>query len=335
MKKRTMALDSKSQRRIDENGFMHVTSSHISKETVNPYYGREIPDWQHLGLDPERIYQGYRSGEALAAAENTFNGLPLLQGHHVEHAEAPQKEFRVGSLGTDAVYAAPYLNNSLIITDAEAIRAIEQGESMELSAAYMYDADFTAGTFDGQPYDFVMRHIRGNHVALVPEGRAGADVVVADAQIKPKPRGNIMGMKQKLARIRQRIIMALDADPSIEKTEVDLAKALLEVNATEVEKEGVDKTAMGLDEDKESKIKAILSMCPELSPEKGKELAAALQALAYDPATSLTGDEDPDPTASTAKDEEKAALDEEAEVKKAMDACGLDAEGCNHKRDLS
>ena len=42
-----------SQRETDENGFLHVGASHITKATVNPYYGREIPGWQEAGLDPE------------------------------------------------------------------------------------------------------------------------------------------------------------------------------------------------------------------------------------------------------------------------------------------
>jgi hypothetical protein len=37
-----------------------------------------------------------------------------------------------------------------------------------------------AGEFEGQPYDGRMTEIRGNHLALVEIGRAGADVVVAD-----------------------------------------------------------------------------------------------------------------------------------------------------------
>lgn len=191
-----LTLDSATLRRIDENGFLHVTASHISKECVNPYYGREIPGWEDLSLDPERIYQGYRSGEALREGAATFNGLPLLRDHHVESAENPQKEHRVGSLGTDAAFNAPYLDNSLIFTDADAIAAIESGEARELSAAYKYDPDFTPGEFRGEKYDFVMTNIRGNHVALVEEGRAGPDVLVADSQpetLKPK-RTKLMGL---------------------------------------------------------------------------------------------------------------------------------------------
>ena len=35
-----LAFDAASARSLDENGFLHVTSSHITKATVNPYYGR-------------------------------------------------------------------------------------------------------------------------------------------------------------------------------------------------------------------------------------------------------------------------------------------------------
>ncbi len=175
-----MAFDGSTKRHKDENGFLHVAVSHISKETINPYYGREIPNWEELGLDPEKIYQGYRKGEELAKGADTFNGLPILMGHHAESAENPQKEYRVGNMGTDAVFESPYLNNSLIITDAEAIKAIEDGRTIELSSAYRYVPVFEAGEFNGEAYDFIMTNIRGNHVALVEEGRAGPDVVVAE-----------------------------------------------------------------------------------------------------------------------------------------------------------
>jgi hypothetical protein len=167
---------------VDENGFMHVDRTHISKEAVNPYYGWEIPGFAELGLRPARVYWGYRPGEELARAAGTFNGLPLLLMHHPDSAGSPQKEFRVGSMGTGAAYNAPYLDNALSITDAGAIEAVESGECRELSCAYMYDPDFTPGEFGGERYDFVMRNIRGNHVALVHEGRAGPDVAVADAR---------------------------------------------------------------------------------------------------------------------------------------------------------
>ena len=57
MREKNMTFDAQpSVRSVDENGYMHVGASHITKAVVNPYYGREIPGWQQRGLDPEKIY---------------------------------------------------------------------------------------------------------------------------------------------------------------------------------------------------------------------------------------------------------------------------------------
>ncbi len=169
-----------SARSVDANGFMHVATSHITKATVNPYYGREIPGWERLGLDPERIYYGFRAPEELRASLPTWEGLPLHIEHHPDSADEPEKLTRVGAVGK-AVWNAPYIDAPLTIWDREAIDAIRDGSFRELSCAYRYEPDFTSpGQHEGVEYDFIMRHIRGNHVALVEEGRAGPDVVVAD-----------------------------------------------------------------------------------------------------------------------------------------------------------
>ena len=175
-----------SVRSKDENGFLHVAITPISKATVNPYLGREIEGSAAHGFKPDSIYYGLRDPKELEKAADTFNGLPLLLEHHPTDAENLPKEWVVGSMGTDAVYEKPYLKNSMTVTDAQAIGYIEDGTAKEISCSYRFTPDFTAGEFtevDGSKvhYDFVMRDIRGNHVALVPEGRAGHDVHVADS----------------------------------------------------------------------------------------------------------------------------------------------------------
>ena len=57
---------------------------------------------------------------------------------------------------------------------------VDHGDFKEISAAYLYEPVIESGEFEGTPYEIVMRNLRGNPVALVPKGRAGADVVVAD-----------------------------------------------------------------------------------------------------------------------------------------------------------
>jgi hypothetical protein len=180
MKTDHLAFDRASVRNVDQDGRLHVEITNISKATVNPYRGNEIPDWEKLGLDPDKIYMLLRDPQELEKAASTFNNIPLLDRHIPVTVDEPQKEYVVGSTGTDAAFVAPYLKNSLVVWDASAIAGIETDQQKELSCAYRYIADMTPGVYEGVAYDGVMRDIRGNHVALVEVGRAGPDVVVSD-----------------------------------------------------------------------------------------------------------------------------------------------------------
>ncbi len=178
------ALDRASVRSLDADGRLHVAVTPLSKANICAYWGAEIPDAGALGLAPDRLYRLLRDPQELAAAADSFNNLPLLSRHVPVSAGDHQPDLVVGSTGTDAVFAAPYLKNSLVVWAQDAIDAIESGQRRELSAAYRYRADMSPGQYQGQPYDGVMRDIRGNHVALVVMGRAGPDVVVGDSQLK-------------------------------------------------------------------------------------------------------------------------------------------------------
>lgn len=182
----SMAFD-RSMRRYDADGRLHVEITRISKATVNPYYGREIPGGDELGLDPNRVYNLLRDPDELAKAVATFNNLPILGRHvpvsaHGEDTHAPADV--IGSTGTDADFDGVYLLNSAVIWAGPAVAGIESREQQEWSCAYRYVPDMTPGTFKGLHYDGIMRNIVGNHVALVEAGRAGSDVVVGDSQIE-------------------------------------------------------------------------------------------------------------------------------------------------------
>lgn len=175
-----LTFDRATVRTIDHDGRLHVAVSNISKANVCGYYGREIPGGAELGLEPDRLYQMFRDPEELAKAAPTFNGLPLTSRHVPMLVDDPQKHVVVGSTGTDAEFAPPYLRNSLVVWDGKAINAIQSDEQRELSCSYWYRPDMTPGEYEGVRYDGVMRDIKGNHVALVPDGRAGNDVLVMD-----------------------------------------------------------------------------------------------------------------------------------------------------------
>lgn len=175
-----MAFDA-SVRTIDDNGHLRVAKTVISKAQVDPYYGREIPGWEELGLDSDKIYNLLRCPEELQKAADSFKGKQLLIKHVPVDSRKPEKELTIGAIGSDISFEDGKLYADLTAWDEQGISLIESGKMKELSAGYAYTPDMTPGEFEGTPYDGVMRDISGNHVALVERGRIGADAVISDS----------------------------------------------------------------------------------------------------------------------------------------------------------
>jgi hypothetical protein len=76
-----IAYDKSSARIKDIDGRLHLHDElqHISKACVSPYAGHEIPGFEELGLEPDKIYQLLRDPVELAKAAPTFNGIPLAK----------------------------------------------------------------------------------------------------------------------------------------------------------------------------------------------------------------------------------------------------------------
>ena len=184
MTKQILAYDAvPTFRWIDTNGRLHVDKSNFTRVQVAPYYGEDIPHWREKGLDPKKVYKAYRPPEELGNEETikSIVGIPVQLNHNDDYPNAPASETRVGSTGDSPFFDGEFLGNSIHIQNKNAIDRINDGSMAQLSLAYAYDPDFTPGkTPTGQEYDFVMRNIRGQHLALVPRGRAGYDCCVHD-----------------------------------------------------------------------------------------------------------------------------------------------------------
>jgi len=285
-----IALDkTMSRRRIDENGYLHVTQTHLTKEQVAPYFGKEIPGWEQLGLEPEKVYYGYRSGEELERAKDTFNGMPLLIIHKQDSAHAPLKEERVGSIGTTPVWDAPYLDNALTVTDQNAISAIDDGSLREISCGYFFEPDFTPGEFNGVHYDFVMRNIRGNHVALVKEGRAGPDVSVHDGLPSKLKVQKTMQLNRKQVAVRAALATFLMPRLTVDAAPAELTKLV-----------GSYKKPASLAKAVSRQYSPKLAQDMEIEPEELAELIEATEGV-------VEPDEMPDDITDPAFDEDNAA----------------------------
>ncbi len=302
---KTIALDRKTARTVDQDGRLHIARSHISKADVNPYYGREIPGAVDLGLDLDKIYWLYRDADELAKAAPTFNNLPILDVHIPVTSDEPQQEIVIGSTGTDAVFNDGYLDNSAVIWVQSAIDDVESEKRKEWSCAYHYVADMSPGEINGLRFDGIMRNIVGNHVALVKEGRAGSDVMVADAM----PENMIMKLKTRTALAVNGAVVALVTPLLAQDAKgVNLAKLVDGVTAKNVKA----KTA-------EIAAKVVAAVTPKLAADEGLEVAdvvAVIEAVQGAPGAATVEDDDlmadPDPN--------KMTLDGDDAMSKVMEA---------------
>ena len=312
----SLALDaSGSVRTFDENGNLHVKVSHLTKVQVRPYRGNEIPNWERLRLDPMKVYRGYCPPEELSKPETvqSTNGIPIQLNHHPDYPDEPALMTRVGSTGTDGAFRDPYLDNSLHFTVQKAIDRIKDGSMRELSLAYRYDPDFTPGkTPEGEAYDFVMRNISANHVALVELGRAGRDVLVEDSS---------PNLGEPMAEVDDKKT-ACDDDPAVEKKEVALAdtiksaaEKLKDLHTEDGEGHVEDVPTADDDEEKEGVAAAIL--------EQLKKHGLTLEDLAKVQGGATDADEDED---LPQEDDEDVGDDDDQLIQDALAACGYDEE---------
>ena len=174
-----------SNRRINEgNGHLYVSDCVITSACVSEYLGKEIQGYEDFGLEPNKLYGVLRPYEEIEKSLETYKGLPLLDKHIPISAEHPHEEEWLGTVGTDAKLNGNNLLNTVVIWKQIAIDAINDADKGDkkngkkcLSVGYGYNIVKEDGIFEGKQYQFKMTNIKGNHVALVDDGR------VPDAQI--------------------------------------------------------------------------------------------------------------------------------------------------------
>lgn len=164
-------------------GYLICTDAILSRTGKQEYRRCEL--FGDTCEDPDKIVNVDRtddevfSDKAMASFEN--KAVCIEHPDHDVNAEN-HNELAVGFVrdihkGEDN--GKPVMMGTLVITDKDAVEAVESGEYKELSCGYDCDIDD-----DGEP---CQRNIRGNHVALCKQGRAGiARIVdsVDDAGIK-------------------------------------------------------------------------------------------------------------------------------------------------------
>lgn len=177
-----------SNREEDNNKYLHVENCVLTAEEVSEYLGKEIDRYGKMGLDPDTIYGVYRPLSEIEKALSTYNNLPLTDGHIQITPEKPARERILGTVGTNAHIQDGKLLNTVTVWTSKGKQDIfnadeNKGGKKDLSCGYAYDIVPEEGVFNGKPYQFKMINLKGNHVALVPDGRV-TGAMIADENIK-------------------------------------------------------------------------------------------------------------------------------------------------------
>lgn len=174
-------------REYDGNGWFEIPEKKISLAGVFPYSGRQLG---LTGPDADRIFQVLRPPEELSSPEclESFRLLPWVDNHTMLGPKAqesipsaiPAEQKGVQGVIGEKVYFKDGAIWANIKAFSESLAALIDAGKRELSAGYFCTYDIVSGIWEGQHYDAVQRNIRGNHLALVNEGRMGPEVAVVD-----------------------------------------------------------------------------------------------------------------------------------------------------------
>lgn len=177
----TLTLDSKSFR-LTEDGYL-VAEPRVARTGIQLYKGFEVgrPD-----MDEVRVYRPENEVFDKRAMKSLAH-RPITLGHpDTRVGPSNWRELSVGNTTTDVARDGEFIRVPLILMDAAAISAAQQGDS-QLSVGYGAKLIWGDGvTPQGERFDAMQSEIRANHIALVTMARGGDKLKIGDAKRKGK-----------------------------------------------------------------------------------------------------------------------------------------------------
>lgn len=305
-----------------EEGYILYTGVPIARIGAQEY-GRD-----EVGLDGDGVVNVYRDAADVfdPVTIASFEGKIVTDEHPpVMLDETNVMDYIKGTVhnvrrGTG--YENGYLLADLMVYDPVLNEEIRQGKR-EVSCGYYLD--YVEGP-DGRIYQ---KNIRGNHVAIVPKGRAGSRVAIKDSQ-KPETRKYTGGknMAEKKT-IWDRLFgsMAKDADP---EDIAELAKMAAAHEAAEKEAPAPDPETKPEDEpehkaeDDIAELKGMIrGLLAKLEEEEAKK-QGTLETLADEGEPDDYDPEDDEDGVTVVTDEDEVC-DEDEELVKAENPVSMDA----------
>lgn len=224
----------------DINGWFEIDANPISRVGVFSYSGKYISK----DLDPDKFYDVFRSPEELSSPEciDSFKLLPWTDDHPQrllgnDTYAIPAEDKGIEGVIGEKVFFDP--SDGMLKANIKVFSQKHDGKvsggKKELSAGYHCKYEYCPGEWNGKPYQFVQRQIRGNHLASVDQGRMGPEVAVMDGFRFTIDSAEFKRMKKtnQIRRVMNRLLQfAQDAgeNPDIEeqeKGEIETLKTLV------------------------------------------------------------------------------------------------------------
>ena len=110
---------------------------------------------------------------------NSMMMLPITNNHPSQKMVSPEnvKSLQIGFTGENIKKQGDNISTSILITDKDGIKAVENGRR-QLSLGYLVDLVDESGTYNGEKYDARQTNIRYNHLAIVDKARAGDQAII-------------------------------------------------------------------------------------------------------------------------------------------------------------
>lgn len=150
--------------RVDDDGFLHDTPV-LTKTGVFVYRNPDGSTRREY-RPPDEVF----NADSLAS----YRGKPITIRHPTAGEVTPKtvRGLSVGTIMSEGRKDGDNVVGDIVIQDPSAI-----GNYRELSLGYRLDVEYNPGVVPstGEPYDYIQRNIKINHLAVVPAARAGRD----------------------------------------------------------------------------------------------------------------------------------------------------------------